>query len=179
MYKKVLVPVALDHSRSFKAALDVARFLSDDGAVVTVLNVIDKMANNVDEYLPESHSKVRISEVETELKAELGGVLEAKPVVIRRARGQRYCRLRGEARVRLHRDRFTSTGIDGLLPRIDSSSRGPACSLFCPCYPLIQRTRYTQRPLNRHRMLSFVFLSWVNTSLLSVCPTNVLRSAPF
>ena len=82
MYQKVLVPVALDHSRSFKAALDVARLLSDDGAVVTVLNVIDKMANNVDEYLPESHSKVRISEVETELKAELGGVLEAKPVVI-------------------------------------------------------------------------------------------------
>ena len=82
MYKKVLVPVALDHSHSFKAALDVARLLSDDGAVVTVLNVIDKMANNVDEYLPESHSKVRISEVETELKAELGGVLDAIPVVI-------------------------------------------------------------------------------------------------
>jgi len=82
MYKKVLVPVALDHSRSFKAALDVARLLSDDGAVVTVLNVIEKMPSYVDEYLPESHSKARISEVETELKAELGGVLDAKPVVI-------------------------------------------------------------------------------------------------
>ena len=82
MYKKVLVPVALDHSHSFKAALDVARLLSDDGAVVTVLNVIEQVPGYVDMYLPESHSEVRKSEVEIELEAELGSVLDAKPVVV-------------------------------------------------------------------------------------------------
>lgn len=82
MYKKVLVPVALDHSRNFKAALDVARLLSDAGSVVTVLNVVEEMPSYVDEYLPESHSKVQISEIETKLKAELFGVSDAKPAVI-------------------------------------------------------------------------------------------------
>ncbi len=82
MYNKVLVPVALDHSRSFKAALAVARLLSNDGSVVTVLNVTEEMPSFVDEYLRESHSKVQISEVETQLREELGGVLDAKAVAI-------------------------------------------------------------------------------------------------
>ena len=82
MYQKVLVPVALEHSRNFKVALDVARLLSDDGTVVTVLNVVEEMPSYVDEYLPESHSKFQILEIETKLKAELGGVSDAKPVAI-------------------------------------------------------------------------------------------------
>lgn len=82
MYKNVLVPVTLDHSRSFGAALDIARLLSDEGSAITVLNVIEVVPTYVDQYLPDNHYEARRSEVEAKLKAELGGVKDAKPVVV-------------------------------------------------------------------------------------------------
>lgn len=82
MYNKVLVPVAFDHSQNFKAAIDVARLLSRTGSLITVLNVIEEMSGYVDEYLPASHSKVQISEIEAALKSALGGVADTKPVAL-------------------------------------------------------------------------------------------------
>ena len=82
MYYNVMVPVTLDDSRDFSAALDIARLLSDDGSAINVLNVIEVLPGYVDQFLPDNHYEARLSEVEAELRAELSGVKDAKPVVV-------------------------------------------------------------------------------------------------
>ena len=82
MYKKVLVPVTLDHTRDFSAALNVARLVADADSPITVLHVIEDLPSYVDSYLPKDHRASRQSEAEVDLKAELGGVKNVKSVVV-------------------------------------------------------------------------------------------------
>ena len=83
MYKNLLVPIALDHSRDTSAAIDVARALASEGASITALTVIDEVPAQVAHYLPPDHGKTLHAELTAALKAELGGVQDVKPLVIR------------------------------------------------------------------------------------------------
>lgn len=53
MYKRILVPIALDHISTAKASLDVARGLLSDGGSITLLNVIEDIPTFAQSYLPE------------------------------------------------------------------------------------------------------------------------------
>lgn len=82
MYKKILVPLALDHSRDTRAAFDIARGLAADGAAITALTVVEDVPAHVRSYLPEDHGSALRSESEAALSAELGGVKDVTPVVV-------------------------------------------------------------------------------------------------
>jgi len=83
MYKNILVAIALDHAHDSAGALDVARCLADKGASLTALHVVEEMPSYVVPYLPREHFENLNSEAEARLTAELGGVADVKPVVVR------------------------------------------------------------------------------------------------
>ena len=83
MYKNLLVPIALDHSRDTSAAIEIARRLAADGATITALTVIEEVPAQVAQYLPPDHGETLIAELTAALKAELGGVQDVKPMVVR------------------------------------------------------------------------------------------------
>jgi nucleotide-binding universal stress UspA family protein len=82
MYKNILVAIALDHSPDTNKAIEVARLLADDDATITALHVIEEIPTFVAIDIPDEVLKRRRPEAETELKAELGGLTDVKPVVV-------------------------------------------------------------------------------------------------
>lgn len=83
MYKNILVAIALDHSPDSNKAIEVARLLSDDDATITALHVIEAIPAYVANEIPDEILSNRRPEAETELKAELGGLTDVKPLVVR------------------------------------------------------------------------------------------------
>ena len=83
MYKNILVAIALDHSPDTNKAIEVARLLADDDATITALHVIEEIPAYLAIDIPDEVLKRRRPEAETELKAELGGLTDVKPVVVR------------------------------------------------------------------------------------------------
>jgi nucleotide-binding universal stress UspA family protein len=82
MYQNILVAVALDHSPHANDALRVARALSNQGASITALHVIEEMPTYVAAQVPPDFLSDRKPAAEAELNAELGGVSDVKPVVV-------------------------------------------------------------------------------------------------
>jgi universal stress protein F len=82
MYDNILVAVALDHSPSANDALKIARALANPGARIAALHVIEEMPTYIANQVPADILSDRKPVAETELKAELGGVQDVKPVVV-------------------------------------------------------------------------------------------------
>ncbi len=82
MYKNILVPMALEHTRDVGAAMDIAHKLLDEGGKLTALHVIDPIPGYAETHLPDDYLKTRRSEALTTLKAELGGVRDVKADVV-------------------------------------------------------------------------------------------------
>lgn len=82
MYRNILVPIAADHDPKTGAALDIARALAGEGAKITALTVVEEVPGYILNQLPEGQMAKTCDEVETGLKAELGGVKDVTPVVV-------------------------------------------------------------------------------------------------
>ena len=63
-------------------AFEVARLLAEDDATITALHVIEEIPSYAATQIPDEVLIRRRPEAETELKAELGGVANVKPVVV-------------------------------------------------------------------------------------------------
>lgn len=74
MYSNILVPVAMDHGRNTKHALEIAQALAGEGAKITALHVMEEIPSYVAQYLPEGQAEHNLKELEAHLKAEFGGV---------------------------------------------------------------------------------------------------------
>lgn len=73
MYKNVLVPIALDHERDTKEALSIAHAISEKGAKITALHVMEEVPAYVAQYLPDGQLEENVHELEARMKAELVG----------------------------------------------------------------------------------------------------------
>ena len=82
MYKKILVPVALDHGPNTARALEAARVLRDEDGSITALTVMEAIPPYVSQYLPEDQEARAHNEVKAALVAELGGVRDATAEVV-------------------------------------------------------------------------------------------------
>ncbi|WP_372604769.1 universal stress protein [Actibacterium sp.] len=77
MYKKILLPVALDHGRDNAEALRVAQALVDEGGEICALTVVEPIPGYVSQYLPEEQeqaSRKKVLATLTEVVAGLEGV---------------------------------------------------------------------------------------------------------
>ncbi|KCV81935.1 putative UspA domain-containing protein [Actibacterium atlanticum] len=82
MYKKILVPIALDHGPHTAKALNIAQLLKDDGAEVIALHVVEALSPYVAQYLPEDQPERLRESAQTELNAELGGVGNVRAEIV-------------------------------------------------------------------------------------------------
>ncbi|SPF77046.1 Universal stress protein F [Aliiroseovarius pelagivivens] len=71
MYKNILVPIALDHDRNTSEALAIANAISEDGAKITALHVMEEVPAYVAQYLPEGQLEDNVNELERRLQDEL------------------------------------------------------------------------------------------------------------
>jgi nucleotide-binding universal stress UspA family protein len=82
MYKKILIPMAPDHTAFYAEAMNVARKLVDPQGSITALTVLEAIPEFAASQIPHEVFRDRISEAEAGLKADLGGVGDIKPVVV-------------------------------------------------------------------------------------------------
>ena len=69
MYKKVLVPVTLDHEPNIAAALDVARALLESGGEIMLLHVMEEIPGFIAAQIPEGTIEKNLDETGADLAA--------------------------------------------------------------------------------------------------------------
>lgn len=82
MYKNILVPIALDHERDTKSALDLAHKLLDKSGKITALHVLEHVAGYAQQYLPQDQLAKRHTEAEASLAKEIEDQKQVEPVLI-------------------------------------------------------------------------------------------------
>ncbi len=82
MYKNILVPIALDHERDTKSALDLAHKLLDKSGKITALHVLEHVAGYTQQYLPQDQLAKRHNEAEASLAKEIADQEQVEPVLI-------------------------------------------------------------------------------------------------
>ena len=82
MYKNILVPVALDHEHDTAEAMRIAQRLRSEGGKITLLSVVEAIPGYVASYLPEGQQEKNRAEIETNLKADAGGLKGVESKVI-------------------------------------------------------------------------------------------------
>ena len=82
MYKKILVPMALDHGVS-PVTLDIARRLASDGAEIVALHVYEAPQGSVAAYLDEETVKAGYDNAHARLAEKLNGQGDIRPVLIK------------------------------------------------------------------------------------------------
>ena len=68
MYKKFLIPVALDGQRDFAHQFRVAEALSGEGSKYTILHVIEQIPSHIEALIPETVRAAARNEAKMELK---------------------------------------------------------------------------------------------------------------
>ena len=87
MYKKILVPVALDHRPNTEVALKVARTLLSEGGEIIAIHAMEPIPGYVSHYLPEDQIREGREAAKAALVSELGGVKDVKVELINGAAG--------------------------------------------------------------------------------------------
>ncbi|MEC7762391.1 MAG: universal stress protein [Pseudomonadota bacterium] len=82
MYKNILVPIAFDETRDSKTALEIAHAISEDGAKITALHVVEEIPSYVAQYLPEGQMASNVHELEATLAEKINGEVGVDVVVI-------------------------------------------------------------------------------------------------
>lgn len=81
MYKKILVPMALDHGISPRT-LEVARVLRTDGGEIIALHVYEAPQDSVRAYLGEATLKAGFEHARERLHAKLADLPDVTPVIL-------------------------------------------------------------------------------------------------
>ena len=86
MYKNILVPIAFDEARDSKTALEIAHAISEEGAKITALHVVEEIPSYVAQYLPEGQMAKNLHEIEASLtdkiKDEIFGIYRTKKYLV-------------------------------------------------------------------------------------------------
>ena len=82
MYKKILVPIALDHRPNTASALEAARKLKADGGEIIAVHAIEPIPSYAAHSIPVELMKSGRDEALAALVSELGGVQDVKAELI-------------------------------------------------------------------------------------------------
>ncbi len=73
MYKSILVPIAPDHERDIKSAIELAEILRDEGGKITLLSVIDMIPAYVMQQLPDDQMTKNVVATKIKLQEDADG----------------------------------------------------------------------------------------------------------
>lgn len=73
MYKSILVPIAPDHERDIKSAIEIAEILRDEGGKITLLSVIDMIPAYVMQQLPDDQMAKNVVAAKVKLQEDADG----------------------------------------------------------------------------------------------------------
>lgn len=73
MYKSILVPIAPDHERDIKGAIELAEILRDKGGKITLLSVIDTIPAYVMQQLPDDQMTKNVVAAKVKLQEDADG----------------------------------------------------------------------------------------------------------
>jgi nucleotide-binding universal stress UspA family protein len=82
MYKKILVPMALDHGIS-ESTLEIARSLTHGEGEITALHVYEAPQGSVSSFLDESAVKQAVARAEAALMEKTKGLQGVTPVMVK------------------------------------------------------------------------------------------------
>ena len=82
MYRKILVPVALDHRPNTAKALEVAQELLSEGGQIIAVHAMEPVPGYVAHYIPEDQIRAGQEAAKAALVAELGGAKGIKTELI-------------------------------------------------------------------------------------------------
>ncbi len=82
MYKNILVPITFDETRDSKTALEIAHAISEDGAKITALHVVEEIPSYVAQYLPEGQMAHNVQDNEATLAEKIKDEVGVDVVVI-------------------------------------------------------------------------------------------------
>ncbi|EAQ15036.1 MULTISPECIES: universal stress protein [Maritimibacter] len=82
MYKNILVPITFDETRDSKTALEIAHAISEDGAKITALHVVEEIPSYVAQYLPEGQMAHNVQDIEATLAEKIKDEVGVDVVVI-------------------------------------------------------------------------------------------------
>ena len=73
MYSNILIPVAPGHSNDVGTAVELAKLLANDGAVITALSIVEEVPHYAGAYVPMEFTKNHLAETERELETTFAG----------------------------------------------------------------------------------------------------------
>lgn len=82
MYKKILVPIAFEHTKDTGRAIELAQKLIDDDGTITLLTVLEAIPTYVIQQLPAAALTDNRDEARAALKADAAGVKNVKIAVV-------------------------------------------------------------------------------------------------
>lgn len=88
MYTNILLPIALDHDRDVKRAIDVARTLHAPEGKITALTVMEELPSYATQYLPEGHAEAQKDEVLAQMREKLGFAEDIEVATVHGPAGQ-------------------------------------------------------------------------------------------
>ena len=82
MYNNILVPISYDETRDSARAIEVAKYLADDDATITLLHVMEHVPNYATTYLAEGYLEHSLAGLKSDLAAQAATIKGGKSAVI-------------------------------------------------------------------------------------------------
>ena len=73
MYKSILVPIAPDHERDTKSAIELAEIIREKGGKITLLTVVELMPAYVAQQLPDGQMTKHVVDAKVKLQEDADG----------------------------------------------------------------------------------------------------------
>lgn len=82
MYKNIIVPVAMEHTKDTGKAMELAQLLVDEDGTITLLTVLETIPTYVVQQLPAAALTDNRDEAKAALVADAGGAKNVKTAVV-------------------------------------------------------------------------------------------------
>ncbi len=82
MYKNILVPISFDQDRDAKGAIDIAQALSQEGATITLIHVIEQIPGYAASHLPPNFIQEKHAALHADLDAMASDIPNGTAAVV-------------------------------------------------------------------------------------------------
>lgn len=82
MYKNILVPISFDEGRDPEQAIEIATYLAEKSAKITLLHVMERVPGYAQTYMPEGYIENSLAATKAELATMAEGISGGQSAVV-------------------------------------------------------------------------------------------------